>query len=206
MPSRGWPFLVGRGRRAGHRVLLAPDFLVSQQDHGILATASPEATEVVTATGDRLAMRCSTHQVDAEDVGSGERPRDEHGRPLRLIYGVVATGVTPVNADLPLALSAALGTYRRFLHRESDFAVEPSTAFELAAPTPEIVPAVTVEPRRVGHRVAVLCASSTLAIVLTVLLGRSNSEPVPGTPVPKFVPSVTSTTPTTTPAVTTKIG
>jgi len=202
MGSQGWPFLVGRGRRSGHRVLLAPDFLVAQHDHGILAAAGPEVTEVTSSAGRRLTIRCATQQVDAVD--SGERPRDEHGRPLRLIYGVVATGVTPVNADLPVALAAALATYRRFLRHEEEFEVEPSTAFELAAVPSRPVQVLTPAPRRRRLAPTVLCAGSAFALLLAVLLGRSDHELVPGSPLPR--PGVTIPAKTTTPTVTPKIG
>jgi hypothetical protein len=183
MSSFGWPFLVGRGRRAGHRVLLAPDFLVAQQDHGILEATSVHTTELTSSAGRRLAVRCTTHEVSAEDVAAAEHPRDEHGRPLRLIYGIVATGVEPANADLRVALESALDTYRRFLRREDGFKVVPAQAFPLTAPVRrsmvDSAPAA-VPSRRPGSRsVAVLSGAAlaaVLVIVLTVLWGRSEPE------------------------------
>jgi len=34
--SRGWAFLVARGRRKGYRSVLVPDFLAESNEYGIL--------------------------------------------------------------------------------------------------------------------------------------------------------------------------
>ena len=190
MVSLGWPFLIGRGRRAGHRVLLAPDFLVATDDHGVLEGIAGNTVINVGA----LTVRSATHQVEAQDVHEAERPRDEHGRPLRLIYGVVAKGIEPVNADLPNALAAALATYRRFLQAEQAFSVEPSQGFPLRAQPSTMDSPPAPQPRPTRNRVAVLSASAALVTALavgsTILLGQSAREPAPTTPPP---PSCTST-------------
>lgn len=186
MVAQGWPFLIGRGHHTGHKVLLAPDFLVTSRGYGILEGISGNA---VTKLG-ALTVRSATHQVEAPDVATTERPRDEHGRPLRLIYGVVAKGIEPVNSDLPNALEAALATFRRFWHDEEDFAVEPSAAFPLSTQPSTVVSPAPPEPSRPhGARVAVLCAAlvAVLAAGLTVLLGHSARYPVPGSPRPACV-------------------
>lgn len=202
MMSLGWPFLIGRGRRAGHRVLLAPDFLVAADDHGVLEGI---AGNTVINLGS-LTVRSATHQVEAHDVHTPERPRDEHGRPLRLIYGVVARGIEPTNADLPTALAAALATYRHFLQAEDKFPVEPSQGFPLATqPSTVDMVAPPRRPARTRVRVAVLSASAALVTVLavgsTILLGQSAQDPAPTTP-PPAPPSCPTKqlTPTTAPA------
>jgi hypothetical protein len=187
MSAFGWPFLVGRGRRTGHRVLLAPDFLVEARDHGILEAASEQVEELTSSAGRRLSVRCSTHEVSADDIAAAGNPRDEHGRPLRLIYGVVAMGVEPANADLLVALESSLDTYRRFLKREDDFEVEPAPTFPLTARTPLVAPVPAAADRPGPRSVAVLSGVGLIAvltIVLSVLWGRSNPEPTPGTPCP----------------------
>jgi hypothetical protein len=213
MNAFGWPFLVGRGRRAGHRVLLAPDFLVTEHDHGILEASSVYTTELTSSAGRRLAVRCSTHQVSAEDVAAAGQPRDEHGRPLRLIYGVVATGVEPVNADLRVALESALDTYRRFLRREDDFEVVPSQAFPLTAPARrsmvDSAPAA-VPGRRPGPRSVALLSGAALAavlvIALTVLWGRSEPETGLKSPPPRCSTTTTTTTTTRPPGTSSQCG
>lgn len=218
MISWGWPFLLARGRRTGHRVLLAPDFLVAEHDHGILEAVSgqgPDVTELTSFAGRRLTLRCSTHQVSARDVTTPERPRDEHGRPLRLIYGVVANGTDPVTADLQVALEAALDTYRRFLGGEDGFVVVQSPAFPLTVPASP-ARSSTVDSAGTGVRrgprpryVAVLSAAAVLVILLAtvvaVLWGRSGDGPAPSPPpqcpTTSAAPSTTTTgppTPTTT--------
>jgi hypothetical protein len=186
MISLGWPFLIGRGRRAGHRVLLAPDFLVAADDHGVLEGI---AGNTVIKLGP-LTVRSVTHQVEAQDVHATERPRDEHGRPLRLIYGVIAKGTEPANADLPTALAAALATYRRFLNAEDEFSVESSQGFPLRTQpsTVDPLPRSPQPGRPARARVATLSASTALVAILavgsTILLGQSAREPAPTTPPP----------------------
>jgi hypothetical protein len=196
MAYLGWPFLIGRGRRIGHRVLLAPDFLVATNEHGVLEGISGDT---VTRLG-LLTVRSATHQVGAADVAGAERPRDEHGRPLRLIYGVVASGVEPANADLPTALAAALATYRRFLHGEDGFTVESAQGFPLAAQPSTVdqralrqVAQPAQPPRPDRARIAVLSSAAALVAVLavgsTLLLGQSAEQPP--APPPPLCPTTT---------------
>jgi hypothetical protein len=154
----GWPFLVARGRRRGYSVLLAPGFL--QQDYGLLEeVAGPvSAAEPVrvaaarTSRGQDLSVVWSEHRVTAADVADGAEPRDEHSRPLRLLYGFVCQQTIlarPADADLSRSLAAALDTYRRFLAGEQRFTVEPSRPFDLrstVAPRPAAPPGT--RPRR----------------------------------------------------------
>jgi hypothetical protein len=164
---RGWAFLVAAGRRRDYAILLAPDFLVADLDYGVLdRVARPavgpgpaEVVDVSTGHGRRLTVVSATHLLtaaDLTDVTAGNRtvadvtaadsgaghpgadPRDEHGRPLRLVYGFVTADVrvvAPAAADLGHARAVALAAYRRFLVDEDQLAVRPAAAFGLRSAT-----------------------------------------------------------------------
>jgi hypothetical protein len=155
--ARAWPFLVARGRRRGYRTLLAPGFLVAAREHGILDdTVVPSdqedqarVIEVATGAGRPLTVVHASHVVTSADVaepGTGPAvspPRDEHSRPLQLIYGFVCADgpiPEPQDEDLRMCRETALGVYRRFLGDEEGFAVEPSGEF---APRSLVVRRVT---------------------------------------------------------------
>jgi hypothetical protein len=161
--ARGWSFLVARGRHRGYRTVLAPDFLAKRHLQGVLSDA---------ATGDGLEPgRARTAEIDAPAVGpmtlcfriervnaadvNGHLPgedaiaTDEHGRPLEILYGVVARGRLsgPVqDGDLGTARSHALRSYRRFLEGEDAFDVDASPAFALRGVT-AVTPPPPVRPR-----------------------------------------------------------
>jgi hypothetical protein len=162
--ARGWPFLIARGRHRGYRTVLAPDFLAKRNLQGVLSDS---------ATGDGLEPgRARTAEVDAPAVGpmtlcfriervnaadvNGHLPdedaiaTDEHGRPLEILYGVVARGRLSGrvhDGDLGAARSQALRSYRRFLEQEDAFDVDASPAFSLRGVT-AMVPAAPAPPRR----------------------------------------------------------
>jgi hypothetical protein len=198
--ARGWPFLVARGRHRGYRTVLAPDFLARRNLQGVLSDA---------ATGDGLELgQARTAEVDAPAVGpltlwfriervnaadvNGHLPgedaiaTDEHGRPLEILYGVVARGRLsgPVHdGDLGAARSQALRSYRRFLEHEDAFAVDASPAFALrgvtamapAAPappqrTPTPAPAPAPAPVRTPERRPAIGAPATVAVAAVLLV------------------------------------
>jgi hypothetical protein len=145
--ARAWPFLVARGRRRGYRTLLAPDFLVAERDYGVLddtvvpSTREDQATvvEVLTGAGRPLTVVHATHLVTSADIAdpgsepATQAPRDEHSRPLQLIYGFVcADGAVPEpdDEDLRASLATSLAAYRRFLDDEDGFAVEAGREFQ----------------------------------------------------------------------------
>ncbi len=162
--ARGWPFLVARGRHRGYRTVLAPDFLAERNLQGVLSDST---------TGDGLEPgRARTAEVDAPAVGpmtlcfriervnaadvNGHLPdedaiaTDEHGRPLEILYGVVARGRLsgPLHdGDLVTARSHALRSYRRFLEQEDAFDVDASPAFALRGVT-AMTPSAPAPPRR----------------------------------------------------------
>ncbi|GAA4574263.1 hypothetical protein [Planotetraspora kaengkrachanensis] len=148
MSAYAWPFLVARGRRLGYRTILAPGFLISAGEHGILDdtvvpdTQEDRATvvETQTSSGHRISIVHATHLVTAEDVAEpgtapAERaPRDTHSRPLQLIYGFVCAGggaAPPDPDDLRICREASLSAYRRFLADEEAFRVEAGHGFAL---------------------------------------------------------------------------
>lgn len=210
-PARGWPFLVGAGRRRDYSVLLAPDFLVTEATHGQLGglatptppDAEPRVLETLTRTGQRLAIAYATHLVTTADV---PRPRDEHSRPLKFMYGFVCPDgriETAATADLDAARAAALGAYRGFLADENHFTTVTSTAYLLhstiaAWPARDLrTRAGTRRPRRRGMLAWSAAAAAAVCALLTAVLlitGRGN-EPAPNDP-PKSSPSQTMVTPT----------
>jgi hypothetical protein len=145
---RGWSFLVARGRRKGYRTLLAPDFLVRGGAQELLSRASAadsldpgemRTVEIDDPHGEPLTVCFRTEQVAPADVGAardGDRPvaLDQHGRPLEMLYGVVAASRLdrpPLAEHLDRARGDALRSYGRFLADEDGFSVDSSRAFAL---------------------------------------------------------------------------
>jgi hypothetical protein len=149
-PVAGWPFLIAPGRRRDYSTLIAPDFLVETLDYGVLnqavrpsADARPAVIGVRTGVGRELTVVYATHLLTAADlitgpapamrsVGEGPSPRDEHNRPMRLVYGfVLADGwiSQPATADLDQVLATVLDTYRGFLSHEDGAGVVGSRPF-----------------------------------------------------------------------------
>ncbi|SDX97125.1 hypothetical protein SAMN05421504_10485 [Amycolatopsis xylanica] len=154
---RAWPFLIARGRRRGYSVLLAPDFLVTEQDYGFLEDnvrplpgSAPFAVAGVTSPRGRpVCLVWADHTVTEADLDGGST-RDEHSRPLRLMTGFLCSGKVsePSTEDIDKARADALETYRRFLEDEEHFAVESSAAFEaVSAGTPKATPPPDDKPR-----------------------------------------------------------
>jgi hypothetical protein len=129
---------------------MAPDFLVGELDYGILdevvrpTSEGDPATvvEVRTRGGRDLTVVYATHLLTAADIQARQttarakiaEPRDEHSRPLRLIYGFVSSDARitqPAEADLHFAWDAALKVYRRFLENENTVGVAPARSFAL---------------------------------------------------------------------------
>lgn len=214
-PARGWPFLVGAGRHRDYSVLQAPDFLVAEATHGQLGDLAtptppdgePRVLETTTRTGHRLAIVYTTHLVTTADV---PRPRDEHSRPVKFMYGFVCPDgriETAASADLDAAFATALGTYRRFLADEDHFTTATSTAYLLHStiatwPARDIrTRADTRRPRRRDMLAWSAAAAAVCALLTAVLLtaGRGN-EPAPNDP-PTPSPSRTLISPSPRPTV-----
>jgi hypothetical protein len=210
----GWPFLVAPGRRRDYSIVVAPDFLVADLDYGILEqvvrpTADGEPATVIevrTRHGRRLTVVSATHRLTAADIaGTVGEPRDEHGRPLRLVYGFASAqaGIRePAEADLDAAREYALTVYRRFLDHEDRVGVVASHQFPLRSrivqpPPPAVVgmtrrlPNRRLPNRRVPNRrlpvgpsprMVMAAILAGLALVV-VLIGIWPRPPAPGAPV-----------------------
>lgn len=199
MDARGWPFLISRGRRVGYRTLLAPALLVTDGDYTVLADHvepgavldRPGIIDLTTPSGQPISVVHATHRVSGTDLGQAAAPKDEHGRPLHLLYGFVcprARGICPDQADLRTALTAALEAYQSFLKDEKDFAIEVGEPFPLRSSFETAAPA---------QRPTVLCIASAAALLVVLLLAlRWVSAPDEHTP-PDPSPTVTSTKPCT---------
>jgi hypothetical protein len=157
--AHGWSFLVARGRRKGYRTVLAPGFLTDRNLQGLLSDSvngdGLEDGRVRTAELDDarvgpITICFRTELLTAAALNGGSSPRqglptDEQGRPLELLYGIVACGRLsgPLDhADLRAARSEALRSYRRFLEQEERFGVDASRPFALRGVTagPERTP------------------------------------------------------------------
>jgi hypothetical protein len=209
--NAAWPFLVAAGRRRDYSILLAPDFLVADLDYGILEEIArpsdegrPTVVAVRTRAGRRLTVVHATHLLTAADLepdgAYAASPSDEHGRPLRLIYGFVSHDrvVEPAAADLRTAFGAALVVYRRFLDDEDVIAVAPGHAYLMrslthpTAPVPVMVPVADPAKAPRVRRPIVLAASGVAvigAIAAGVMVTTSPSPTLPPCPVSSAVPS-----------------
>ena len=144
-----WPFLVGRGRHQGYRTLLAPGFLVEQDMYETLSAATPSVApgvlgqaEITCAGLGRLALTYTTESISCDGAGGPDRVDewlDEHGRPLEMLYGVVAhepLSHTLAISDLSRAREDAHDAYRTFLADEDDFSVCVSQPYSLPRQAP----------------------------------------------------------------------
>jgi hypothetical protein len=193
--TSGWAFLVARGRRQGHRARLVPGVLKELGVSGVVeelagALGEPTAGPVlrqVPLPDRRMTIAYQTHRIRPEDLAEPAGPvRDEHGRPLDIIYGFICLDgmIEPLNdADLRTALQQALASYRAFLDDESSFVTQTSLAFPLRSGVipfaPGVVPfapAAVVEgtgppPRPFPVRIAVVVgAVAVLAAAVGAVL------------------------------------
>jgi hypothetical protein len=175
----GWPFLVAPGRRRDHTTIVAPRILVEQLDYGVLeeqaSPGPPRTVQARSARGRRLFIVYWTEPVP--DV------RDEHGRPLRMIYGIVSFDGPPsaaVDADRQAARDAVRPAYRAFLADEDGHAVVPSAPFPLHAPAalaapgaaePVAAPVGSARPRPFPVRLVAASAGAVLVVVFVVVAG-----------------------------------
>ncbi|MBM7805112.1 hypothetical protein JOD57_000949 [Geodermatophilus bullaregiensis] len=149
--SRGWPFLVARGRRTDYRTVLVPDFLAGQRLQSLLADCLHEPddgalhnvvighadTGPLTVSYRAEVLRPADMQAAREDHDAPTGATylsDEHGRPLEYLYGLLQRGdgqPLPADVDMDRARAIALGSYRTFLLDEDGFAFERSGALPL---------------------------------------------------------------------------
>lgn len=118
-PPMGWPFVVGRGRRLGYRVIAAPGFLDDADDvlqspdvdpagHGgtsristvpsrsghvtVVAVSESVTEDTLAAAAVRSPAERSAQATSASTPTSADRGRpmlDMHSRPLEIMYGFV---------------------------------------------------------------------------------------------------------------------
>jgi hypothetical protein len=134
-----------------------------------------------TSRGDEVGVAWSAHLVTAEDLADGTEPRDEHSRPLRLVYGFAcqrAILAPPSDVDMTRSLTAALATYRRFLADEQRFAVESSAPFEQrsAVSSRPVAPPTTGPPRRRGYAVPLALAGLAVGIGMGIGIGAAMAD------------------------------
>jgi hypothetical protein len=142
--------------------------------------ARPGVVEVRTGAGRRLCLVSETHLLTAEDL-DGAEPRDEHGRPLRLIYGYACPDgpvLEPDGTDLRHALSTALDVYRRYLVDEDRVTVVPSAPFTLRSRTTGW-PVAASTARRRPVRLLVGAAALMAVAVFAVGAGIGGRGPAP---------------------------
>jgi hypothetical protein len=163
-PLLGWPFLVARGRRRGYQALLVPDRLTRADQAAMLAESlsgddAVGATRVQTVALPGLGDLLCAYRVERLDDASARGPeplRDQHGRPLEILYGIVVAArgdLRPDAADLDRAREAALATYGRFLAAESTFRTETAPPLELRSTVQPVAPVATraATPRPAAH-------------------------------------------------------
>jgi hypothetical protein len=135
--------------------LLVPAALADAQHGGLLADAlsgedlrpgSVGTTTVAVPGVGPVQCAYSVERLDERSgLGSTGPPRDEHGRPLEMLYGVACATAGELQLDrrdLDVARSAALATYARLLTDERAFVPEESRPFALRS---------TVVSQRVPH-------------------------------------------------------
>jgi len=186
--ARGWPFLIGAGRRHEYRTLIAPAFLVAAAEYGILdrhAGELPDGEVSVVrlrAGGGPLWMAYGSYPVTAADVPD---PRDEHGRPLQVLAGFVCEAPIerPDPGDLAITRDTGIAVYRRYLADEDRFGVLASEPFPLRSAVRPVAPAPRTEK---GGRTLILLvlAVALAAVVAALLLALPGGEPRPACSTP----------------------
>jgi hypothetical protein len=187
-----WPFLVAAGRTRDYSTLLAPEFLVTDLDYGFLdevvrpAEGGPSVTDVRTRAGRRLTVVYATHALPAADV-------DEHGRPLRLIYGFVTAELVaePAPEDLRTALDVALPVYRRFRQDENTVAVAAGLPYPLRSLVHKAF-AAPVSARRNPRTATMVVGGLAVVAAIAATLAVTTPSPTPPPQCPaasRFEPS-----------------
>ena len=113
--THAWPFLVGRGRHEGYRTLLAPSFLIERDLYETLSDKTPSVpygelgrSEFSCDGLGALSVAYTTEpfsRVREQGANHDAKWTDEHGRPLEMLYGVVA--------QEPLSETLAISDLRR---------------------------------------------------------------------------------------------
>ena len=160
--SQAWPFLIGRTRNHGHRIIVIPEFMTDPVD----AAALRDATGIIAQTPDAPILR----EVQALALGPVSvvyrsfLPRgfqygldgddlliDDHGRPIRLTEGLILrqpeTGVRELGitqADLDRAHAEVTGAYQAFWSQEAAFVRHVSGPFPVSAASKHPGPVISL--------------------------------------------------------------
>ena len=192
--TTGSAFLVARGRRRGHRTILAPSFLVRRGIHALLAdaigwsgpTRSRDGSSLGAGDAGRITVTWTAGtltraDLDAGDAGGSAPVTDEQGRPLQMVYGIVTEGRLSGEVDdddLGRARKQAVESYRRFLLDEDGFEVDSADAFvlrELRSVPPRATtrrrPRPAQVPARVDARARRALSSPAIVVAIVVALG-----------------------------------
>lgn len=155
---RAWPFLIGRVRNAGNRVVVAPDFLLESHNDGVLHSISRGSdTHADEAVYDRLPddgvvvisrvfeAHATDYDLAGEDIANDDVLRDRSSRPIRLTEGLVLrteSGGPPriTTEDLLAAHRAVVPAYREFWFHEAEYRPRPSTALSAGEPSGVAMP------------------------------------------------------------------
>jgi hypothetical protein len=157
--AAGWPFLVGRSRNAGYRVIIAPEFMAgSRQDVaaiGWLATgAETDTTEAFVkelrgpaeAPATAVFRNFPAHAHDYLPGGSGLL-KDSSGRPIIITEGLIlrltgtqTTELGLTTADLSRAHELVKPTFREFWQQEDKYPQQQSQSFPVGQVTSGAVP------------------------------------------------------------------
>lgn len=142
MNMRAWPFLVSRNRNVDYTTVVAPQFMVNQGITNLLADAAGGKVDEAnrgkyreirgSKVGD-LTLVFHVIQAEKRHVGlEGDEPlRDQSGRPIRLIEGIVLRGLMPgievSNSDIQVAHEMVKGAYKEFWNSTSSIFTEKSS-------------------------------------------------------------------------------
>lgn len=156
-----WPFLIGRAKSAGYRVVVVPEFMADADSVAALSGAARDLQLPADAACVRelrgldsgpvtIVYRCLNPHADDYGLGDGEL-RDGFGRPIRVTEGVILRSTVPeiTVADLEHAHAAVAEAYRDFWEHERDYVRRTSVGSPLGAPGRPVRLEVTEPWRRV---------------------------------------------------------
>lgn len=150
MPENAWPFLIGRTRNAGYRVVVVPEFMAEPASVDALSAAAGDVRLPADAACVRevrglpfgtvtVVYRSFTPRGGDYGLGVGDLT-DGFGRPIRVTEGVVlrcaAALAAPARitvADLECAHAAVADAYRDFWEGEREYVRRTSVAYPLGA-------------------------------------------------------------------------